>query len=86
MIIKVYFTISFKDDSMMGVNMVQAWVDFASTGEPTPPDSPLPYWSPVTEDDHRYLRLDTDGDMEVTQDYLNRVVYWKSIMEQRPLP
>ena len=71
---------------MMGNKMVQSWVDFASTGDPTPPGSLMPSWSPVTEDDHKYLRIDMDGGMEVTQDYLDRVMYWKRIMEQRPLP
>ena len=70
----------------MGMKMVQSWVDFAVTGDPTPPGSLLPTWSPVTVDNHKYLKIDSESGMEISQDYLDRVNYWQTIMDKRPLP
>ena len=70
----------------MGLKLVQAWVDFATVGDPTPPGSELGAWSAVRAGSHEYLRIDAVSAMEMDQDYLDRVNFWKSIMETRPLP
>ncbi len=35
-------------------------------------------WDPVTECDHRYLRIDTDLTMEASDYYKERVAFWKA--------
>ena len=91
-----------QSDKTMSESMTQAWVDFACTGkvlqfwsnaddeyltgDPTPPGSSLGSWSPVTPDGHQYLRLDTEARMEMSQDFEDRVTFWRAIMEERPLP
>jgi len=75
-----------EDDSAMGEIMVKYWVDFASTGDPSPPDSDLAIWNPVDLENHQYLRIDTVPIMEATQEYYDRMEFWKEITQQRPLP
>ena len=58
----------------------------SNSGDPTPPGSLLPSWSPVSEERHEYLKIDKDSEMTVSQDYLERVTFWKNIMSERPLP
>ena len=59
-------------------------------GDPTPPDSDLPTWIPVSSDSHEYLRLDTESRMETSDDYLDVVNFWQEIMDDRieetPIP
>ena len=55
-------------------------------GDPSPPDSDLAIWNPVDLENHQYLRIDTVPIMEATQEYYDRMEFWKEITQQRPLP
>ena len=55
-------------------------------GDPSPPGSILGPWRPVTSDGHEYLRFDTEPRMEMSQDFADRVSFWRGIMAERPLP
>jgi len=74
------------EDIAMGSKMVKYWVDFAVTGDPSPPDSDLPVWSPFSLQNHQYLNIKAESTMETfTEDHLEMIKFWKEIMDQRPL-
>jgi len=76
-----------EEDMAMGHKIVKYWVNFASTGDPSPPDSNLPVWSPVSLQNHQYLNIKNEPTMEtLTKEYLEMIKFWKDLMSQRPLP
>ena len=51
-----------EDQVNISNNMLDMWVNFARSGDPTPPDSDLPVtWEPVRPDSHQYMILGTIG-------------------------
>jgi len=56
------------------------WTNFVKYGDPTPPDQQLGYtWTPVTPDDKKYLLIDKTMQMDLDQDFANRMEFWDSI-------
>ena len=94
--------VTLQNDKAMSIKLTQAWVDFASTGwmiqsqlfvqfwfvsgDPTPPGSGLEPWGAVTSDGHQYLLMDTESRMEMSQEFSDRVSFWRDIMAERTLP
>ena len=70
----------------MGNILTDYWTSFATLGDPSPPGRNLTNWSPVTLDNHQYLRIDKTSGMEASNDYLERINFWKKIMENRQIP
>ena len=56
--------------------MLDMWVNFGASGDPTPPGSDLVSWSPVTATTHQYLVIDTAMRMEQSQGYDDRMALW----------
>ena len=73
-------------DTTEGETLVRYWTNFAKSGDPTPPGTAIT-WEPVAEDKHQYLEIDNEGfGMEASEEYLERVAFWRNIMSQRPQP
>jgi len=66
-----------EDIAYVSNSMLEMWTNFGKTGNPTPADSNLVPWDPVTPGDHRYLIIDTEMKMDCTDDYLSRMKIWE---------
>ena len=53
------------------------------TGDPSPATSNFPTWTPVTLDDHKYLRIgNEESRMEASQEYTERMNFWTKLIEE----
>ena len=55
------------------------WADFVKFGDPTPPGGEFT-WDPVTKDKREYLVLDKVLRMERSQEYTERMQFWRQIL------
>ena len=69
------------DDLLMRDILLSAWVNFASYGDPTPPDSGL-YWSPQKPDsEHLFWYISgLEPKMNTTQDIQGRWNIWNEVL------
>ena len=81
--ITVYLNILICLQEMESVSnaMLDMWVNFGASGDPTPPDTDLVSWSPVTADTHQYLVIDTTMRMEQSQSYNDRMALWDDVYQ-----
>ena len=70
-----------QDIAYVSKSMIDMWANFARTGDPTPPGSDLVQWDNVTPDSHRYLVIDTEMKMDLSEDYINRMNIWETVYE-----
>ncbi|XP_031628536.1 liver carboxylesterase 1-like [Contarinia nasturtii] len=80
-----------KEDDELRKSLVQMWVDFARTGNPTPESSNLPKWIEAKEFPLRYYRfgnLNFDGKpmfgMEENGIFEERTKFWREIEAFQP--
>jgi len=82
----IYFGVYYINDRTEDIayvsnSMIEMWANYARTGDPTPPGSDLVQWDNVTPDSHRYLVIDTEMKMDLTEDYINRMNIWETVYE-----
>ena len=65
--------------------MLEMWVNFVKFLDPTPEESSenlgLVKWEAVTPESHKYLRIDTELSMEMTQEYVDRMQFWRDTLQ-----
>ena len=65
--------------------MLEMWVNFVKFLDPTPEESSenlgLVKWEAVTPESHKYLRIDTELSMEMTQEYHDRMQFWRDTLQ-----
>ena len=66
--------------------MLEMWTNFIKFLSPTP-DQHSEYvgdvkWEPVTPEKHKYMKIDKELTMEMTQQYLFRMQFWRSALEE----
>ena len=67
--------------------MVSTWTDFAKTGDPTPPSSPLSWLSVgggVQEEDQQWFFnfSGEDSAMDSSQELFSRLMFWDNIFAE----
>ena len=66
--------------------MVSTWTDFAKTGDPTPPSSPLSWLAVgggVEEEDQQWFFnfSGQDSAMDSSQQIFSRLMFWRDLLE-----
>lgn len=64
--------------------MLEMWTNFVKYLDPTPgpggPDLGETRWQQVSESEHSYLRIDRELSMERTEEYQERMEFWRSTL------
>merc|ERR1711879_921782 len=73
-------------DQLNSRRMLELWSNFIKYGNPTPPGLESDAlqgveWIPVTKGSHQYLRIDKELTMEMTDEYRQRMDFWKNITQ-----
>merc|ERR1712080_149472 len=67
-----------EDDSSVSRRITTMWSNFIKFGDPTVPGMEVT-WSPQTTEDRRYLVIDSDLRMDLSEDYQDRMSFWKTL-------
>ena len=66
-------------DNLVSRHITTMWSNFIKFGDPTPPGGDF-VWDPVTKEKREYLVLDEVLKMEMSQEYTERMQFWRQIM------
>jgi len=66
-------------DTLVSWHITTMWSNFIKFGDPTPPGGDFS-WDPVTKEKREYLVLDEVLRMERSQEYTERMQFWRQIM------
>lgn len=61
--------------------MLRLWSNFVKELDPTPDLGLGITWAPVTTSDHKYLKIDRNLTMEMNQEYLDRINFWTTAIQ-----
>ena len=73
---------------MKGISarMLEMWTNFVKFLDPTPEQNSEYLddvkWDAVTPEHHKYMKIDTELRMEMTQEYQDRMQFWKNTLEE----
>ena len=69
-------------DQLNSDRMLSLWSNFVKELEPTPDLLELGVtWEPVRANNHKYLRIDRNLTMEMTQEYQDRINFWTTALQ-----
>ena len=67
------------EDTIVSRHLTHMWSNFVKFGDPTPTGEEFT-WEPITTQQREYLVLDEVLRMERSQEYIERMQFWRQIM------
>ena len=68
-------------DQLNSDRMLRLWSNFVKKLDPTPDLELGVTWEPVTANSHKYLKIDRNLSMEMTQEYQDRINFWATALQ-----